>query len=105
MKVLFDQGAPVPLRGSLSSHQVDTAAELGWSDFSNGELLSQAEAQGYECLITTDQNLKYQQNLDDRSIRIFVLMSTSWPKIQNKVVEIRHALEVTPEGGYIEIDI
>jgi hypothetical protein len=63
MKILFDQGVPAPLRHRLAEHAVHTAFERGWSDLENGALLAAAERRGYELLITTDQNLKYQQNL------------------------------------------
>ena len=56
MKILFDQGTPLPLRRHLRPHQVDSAAELGWSELENGELLDRAEAAGYEALVTTDQH-------------------------------------------------
>ena len=46
MKVLFDQGTPVPLRQVLDSHSVDTAHELGWSNLQNGALLDAAEQHG-----------------------------------------------------------
>ena len=59
MRVLFDQGGPLPLRRHLHPHEVDTTAERGWSELDNGELLDQAEAAGYDALVTTDQNLKY----------------------------------------------
>ncbi len=85
MRVLFDQGTPVPLRRYLHPHVVDTSAERGWSTLQNGDLLSQAQSGGYEAFITTDQNLRYQQNLASRSIRILVLTTTSWPKISKKV--------------------
>jgi hypothetical protein len=78
VKVLFDQGTPVPLRDHLQPHQVDTAHELAWSELINGRLLDQAESNGYEALISTDQNLKHQQNFSDRRIRVLVLTSTSW---------------------------
>jgi len=52
MKVLFDQGTPVPLRRYLHPHLVDTSAERDWSTLQNGELLSQAEAGNYEVFIT-----------------------------------------------------
>jgi predicted nuclease of predicted toxin-antitoxin system len=68
MKILFDQGTPVPLRRSLTEHTVDTTYELGWSDLTNGDLLEIAEQNGYELMITTDQNLRYQQNLASRQI-------------------------------------
>ncbi len=60
MRVLFDQGTPAPLRSDLPNHQVSTAYELGWSNLKNGELLQQAEISGFEILVTTDQNLRYQ---------------------------------------------
>lgn len=73
MKVLFDQGTPAPLRKSLDTHLVSTAFELGWSTLQNNELISMAENEGFDVLITTDKNLKYQQNLSDRKISIIVL--------------------------------
>ena len=67
MKVLFDQGTPVPLRRYLPEHRVDTAFERGWSQLRNSALLDRAEKDGYELLITTDQNLRYQQDLAARA--------------------------------------
>jgi len=105
MKILFDQGTPVPLRERLSEHKIDTAFERGWSELSNGALLSIAEKESYQVLITTDRNLKYQQNLADRKIAILVLLSTSWPRIQQRVEETRRALDGISEGDYFEIEI
>ena len=105
MKVLFDQGTPVPLRRHLHPHFVDTIAERGWSTLQNGELLNEAESGSYEAFITTDRNLKCQQNLTGRKIRILVLTTTSWPRISKKVSQIRDALENLDEGGYTEVEI
>jgi len=77
MKILFDQGTPVPLRRHLPGHSVMTAFEQGWGSLANGELLDAAERAGFELLVTTDQNLQYQQNLTARRIAIVVLRSTS----------------------------
>ena len=57
MRILFDQGTPVPLKNHLSAHRVETAFELGWSRLTNGELLASAEGR-FDVLITTDRNLK-----------------------------------------------
>ena len=76
MRVLFDQGTPAPLRQALVGHVVETAYELGWATLKNGELISAAEAAGFEDLVTTDKNLKYQQNLTARTISIVVLVAT-----------------------------
>jgi hypothetical protein len=73
MQVLFDQGTPVPLSQFLQGHTVSTAAQKGWNQFQNGELLNAAEAAGFDVLVTTDKNLHYQQNLRDRGLPIVVL--------------------------------
>jgi hypothetical protein len=54
MRMLFDQGTPVPLRQHLTRHRVDTAFARGWSTLRNGELLDVAEHARYDLLITTD---------------------------------------------------
>jgi hypothetical protein len=105
MKILFDQGTPVPLRRYLTSHIVKTAYEENWSDLSNGNLLNAAEKSSYDLLITTDQNLRYQQNLQTRQIAILVLLSTSWPKIQRCIDNIIHSLQDIHPGSYTEIKI
>lgn len=105
MKILFDQGTPAPLRRHLTGHTVVTAYELGWSDLSNGDLLTIAEEHGYDLLITTDQNVRYQQNLRTRQIAIVVLLSTSWPRIRRHIEQIREVVDSMTNGGYIEIPI
>ena len=105
MRVLFNQGTPVPLRQYLSDHSVDTAFERGWSTMQNGELLEASEQDGYQLLISTDQNLKYQQNLSDRHLAIIAFLSTSWPRIQLKVNDIQAAVDEITPGDYLEIPI
>ena len=105
MKILFDQGTPAPLRHHLAGHSVDTAYERGWSDLRNGDLLAKAELDGYELLITTDQNIRYQQNLVGRQLGILVLRSTSWPRIQLRIGDIRVVVDGMQPGNYREISI
>lgn len=105
MKILFDQGTPVPLRSSLPGHQVDTAYELGWSALANGELIAAAEQEGYDLLLTTDHNLRYQQNLAGRTIAIVVLSSTSWPRIRRHISAIQSVIDTLVPGTYHEIAI
>lgn len=104
MKVLFDQGTPVPLRRYLRS-QVKTVYELAWNTLQNGALISQAEAAGFDVLVTTDKNWKYQQNLSQRRLAVVVLLSTSWPKIQAKVSAVVAAVEEATIGSYTEVTI
>ena len=104
MRVLFDQGTPVPLRRHLVLHVVATVFEKGWSTLQNGELLSTAEYEGFEVLVTTDQSLKYQQNLKNRQIAVVVLMTTSWPRIERAVNRVVAALNSVKPGGYMEVE-
>ena len=69
MRILLDQGTPAPLRTALVGHQVSTAHELGWAALSNGELLAAAE-DDFDVLVTTDRNLRHQQNLTGRRLRL-----------------------------------
>jgi len=105
MKILFDQGIPAPLRRHLTGHLVDTVHGQGWSELSNGDLLDASERDEYQLLITTDQNLKYQQNLADRELAIIVLLSTSWPRIRQRVEDIQTAVDAMTSGDYKEIPI
>ncbi len=105
MRILFDQGVPAPLRHSVSSHEVATCFELGWSALRNGELLEAAEAASFQVFVTTDQNLRYQQNLSARAISIIVLRTTSWPLMQGHLSTIVEAIERAVAGGYREVAI
>ena len=105
MRLLLDQGTPVPLRQSLTHHEVTTAYERDWSRLKNGELLDKAEKEGFEVLVTTDANLKYQQNLKSRRIAIVVLSTPSWPRIQRAVAEVICAVDAASEGSYMEVKI
>ena len=71
MRVLFDNGTPNPIARSLVGH-----------DLKNGDLLQYAEAAGYELLLTSDKNIRYQQNLSGRMIAIVVLGNPQWPDVQ-----------------------
>src|SRR5271170_2447107 len=102
MRVLFDQGTPAPLRGALAAHVVSTAFELGWSALSNGDLLDAAEAQ-FDAFVTTDQNLRYQQNLAGRRLAILVLPTTSWPEIQKHTNKVADSVNALKPGEFIEL--
>ena len=105
MKILFDHGTPAPLRQHLTEHTVDRSAERAWELLENGELIEKAEEEGYEVIVTTDQNMRYQQNLSDRRLAIVVLMATAWPRVQQRTNEIRTAIEEVGQGQVREVPI
>ena len=104
MRILFDQGTPAPLRDHLPGHSVETAYEKGWSALRNGELLAKAEA-AFDLLVTTDRNLRHQQNPAERRIAILVLPTTSWPRLQKIASQIAAAVASLQPGQYLEVPL
>ena len=98
MRVLFDQGTPVPLREALLGHEVSTAYERGWSTLKNGELFDLAERNDFEVFVTTDSRLRYQQDMRDRRIAVVCLLSTSWPRIRRVTSSVIDAIEAVSSG-------
>jgi nucleoside 2-deoxyribosyltransferase len=84
---------------------VTTAHERGWSQLKNGELLDSAEKEGFAVLVTTDANLKHQQNLTSRKLAIVVLTTTSWPRIQRVADVVVAAVDGAAPGTYFEVEV
>lgn len=105
MRILFDQGVPRGLAASLRGHEVVEARTLNWERISNGELLKLAEGAGFEVLVTTDKNVRYQQNLAGRKISIVVLGNSPWWLVRQHLDQIVAAVSVATPGSYAEVDI
>ena len=75
---------------------------MGWATLSNGDLLAAAE-KSFAAFITTDQNLRYQQNLAGRRPAILVLPTTSWPEIQKHTNKIADQVNALKPGDFIEL--
>jgi hypothetical protein len=105
MRILFDHGTPAPLRSFLVSHTVREAKAQGWDTFKNGELLTAAEAAGFDVLVTTDKNIRYQQNLTGRTIAIIVLGNAQWPVLRLHVARVVAVVNAATPGSFTEVDI
>jgi len=105
MLILFDNGVPAPLRYALEGHVVVEAIELGWDRLLNGELISPAEAEGFDILLTTDKNIRYQQNLNERRIAFVVLGNQQWPVLQQYVERVLAAVNAAVPGSCTEVDV
>jgi hypothetical protein len=103
MRIIFDQGTPAPLRHALAGHSVETAYERSWSMLSNGDLLTAAENASFDLLVTTDQNLRYQQNLRNRHLAILVLPTIRWPSIARHLEDIVSAVNAIQSGQFHEM--
>jgi hypothetical protein len=105
MRVLFDNGTPRGVAAALSGHVVEEARARGWDTLRNGELLDAAEAAAFDVFVTTDRNLRYQQNLTGRTIAIVVLTKARWRLIRTRLPEIAAAVDAATPGSFVELEI
>ena len=105
MKILFDHGTPRSIARSLAGHKVTRAAQLGWHQLGNGVLIESAEEAGYDLLLSTDQNIRYQQNLNHRKIAIVVLTGQQRPNVRLHLERISVAVNEAKPGSYVEVEI
>lgn len=105
MRILLDECAPRPLKREFADYQIRTVVEMGWSRKKNGELLRLMNQEDFTVLLTTDQNLRYQQNLQQAGVAVVVLVARSnrlsdlVPLIQN----VRNVLNSIAPGEVIEV--
>jgi hypothetical protein len=90
---------------ALSAHTVEEARSRGWDALGNGELLDAAEAAGFDVLLTTDRNIRYQQNLAGRTLAIVVLGQARWRLIKRRLTEIAAAVSAATPGSFTEVQI
>lgn len=105
MRILFDNGTPRGLAVFLTGHTVDEARLHGWEELENGALIEVAERAGFDLLLTTDKNIRYQQNLTERKIALVVLAHSQWPMVKLVAGNIIEAVEGAKPGSYTEVDI
>jgi hypothetical protein len=104
--VLFDNGTPRTLaRYLIERHTVAEARARGWERLGNGELLAAAEAAGFEVLVTTDKNLKHQQNLSDRRIAIVVIGVGRWRLVKPHATQVAAAVNAATPGSFFQVEI
>jgi predicted nuclease of predicted toxin-antitoxin system len=102
MKVLLDECTPRVVKNRLPAHDINTVQEMGWAGIKNGELLTLAEQQ-FEVFITTDKNLRYQQNLSQRKLAFVLLPSNQVPVVETVIPTLEAALTTIKVGDFVEI--
>lgn len=105
MLVLFDNGTPRGLARFLIGHSVEEARGRGWEELANGELIDVAEQAGFQVMVTTDKNIRYQQNLTARQIALVVRRHSQWPMVKIVAEDIFAAVNAAQVGSYVEVDV
>ena len=78
---------------------------LGWQSLKNGALLNAAERDGFDLLVTCDQNIPYQQNFKDRKLSVVVLSTNKWPRLRPVAARIATVVDFMQLGQVSRIDI
>lgn len=92
------------MRKLLTGHDCTTAQLCGWGGIENGQLLGLAEDE-YELFITSDQNVRYQQNLTGRKIAILELSTNDLRRIDAAANSIRETVNAIRPGDFLQLSI
>ncbi len=105
MRVLLDECVTRYLKKDFIGHEVTTVTEAKFNGLKNGQLLSAASGK-YDILVTTDQNLKHQQNLTLYQLAIIVLIAkrNSYEYLQPLMPKALEALTKIKAGGIVEVE-
>ncbi len=105
MRILLDECVPRPLKRELADYEIRTVVEMGWSGKKNGELLRLMNQEGFTILLTTDQNLQYQQNLEQAGVAVVVLVArrNRLPDLVPLIPDVRSVLGRITPGEVIEV--
>jgi hypothetical protein len=105
MRILLDECVPRPLTRHLFQYDVTTVTEMSWSGVKNGELLQRMKQEQFTILLTTDQNLRYQQNLTQAGVAVVVLVAPTnrLPDLIPLTSQLPAVLKTIDPGQVIEI--
>ena len=104
MKILLDECVPWPMRKFLAGHECSAAQQRGWGGIKNGDLIGLAEKE-FDLFITSDQNIRYQQNLAGRQIAILELSTNDLRRIQAAELLIQSAIETIQPREFRRLEI
>jgi hypothetical protein len=103
IRILLDNNVSIRLIPLLRPHEAVHASRVGWAALGNGDLIRAAEEHGYPVLVTSDQNIRYQQDLTRRRFSIIELSTTRWPTIRDNVARLLAAIETITPGNYTTV--
>ena len=101
-KIILDENMPRRLGNLITGHSLTTVQKAGWAGIGNGELLTLLDGK-FDVFLTSDKNLRYQQNLRGRKIAIVELPFNAILLLTPLVPKIQEAIDGAKENDYIEI--
>lgn len=102
-RLLLDESVPAGLKRLLTSFEVKTAHEMGWAGIANGRLLFLAEQSGFDIMVTSDTNIRFQNQLAGRRIALVVASTNHWDTIRANPADLVAACDGVAQGTYIVV--
>jgi hypothetical protein len=99
LKAIVDEGVPRRLVTALKEIGCDIARfPNDWKGRSNGRLLSATKEAGFDCLVTCDKNIAFQQNIEHYAIALIVLPKPDFPELQPIIGSIHRSISEATSG-------
>jgi hypothetical protein len=102
IKIIIDECVPNIVKRGLPDREIVSVQNKGWSGIKNGELLKLVEPE-FDVFITSDKNLRHQQNLSAIDLSIILLPSNQVPVVKSLLPQIDTALESIGRQEFVEL--
>jgi len=102
MKIIIDECVPSIVKRGLPARKIVTVQEMGWAGVKNGQLL-RLVVSDFDVFITSDKNLRHQQNLTSFDLAVILLPSNQVPVVQALLPQIDEALDNIQPNDFKEI--
>ena len=101
MKLLLDECVPEDLKELIAGHEVATVSEMGWKGTKNGELMRRTVASGFDVFLTSDKNIRHQQNISTHKIAviIFDVVRNTLPELRQKLPALYRLLPTVEKAN------
>ena len=102
MKIIIDECVPSIVKRGMPDHSIKTVQEMGWSGIKNGKLL-RLVVDEFDVFITSDKNLRHQQNLESFDITVILLPSNQVPAVRALLPKLDQTLTQLGSDRFIEL--
>ena len=102
MRIILDECVPSIAKRGLPRRSIVTVQEMGWAGIKNGALLRLVAGE-FDVFITSDKNLRHQQNLSNFDLAIIVLPSNQVPAVKALLQDLDSALDRIATGDVVEL--
>lgn len=104
MKILLDECVPWPIHKLLAEHHCEPVQRRGWAGIKNGDLLRLGNAE-FDVFITSDQSVRYQQNLTGFRIAILQLSTNNLNRILAASLQLQEEIKSLQQGEFRVLQI